>query len=73
MHKGVPFKAGHIFQIDRGPRLANWPKQSSRKNKGIPTNNWIIQYGIKNAPVEENKMEEYFNLYNLVTLEVSLA
>ena len=31
-----PLNAGFMIHIFMGPRLANWPKESSRKNRGIP-------------------------------------
>ena len=46
----IPLKAGLIFQIVIGPKLANWPKESSMKKSGNPTSDSMITYGIKKAP-----------------------
>ena len=34
--KASPLKSGLIFQTARGPRLENWPRESSRKKRGMP-------------------------------------
>lgn len=36
-----------------GPRLANWPNDSSRKNKGTPIRAKETKYGIRKAPVKQ--------------------
>jgi hypothetical protein len=51
----LPLNKGLIFHIASGPRLANCPKESSMKKRGIPTNNCINQYGIRKAPMMLNK------------------
>lgn len=32
----APLNSGLIFQTARGPRLENWPRESSMKKMGIP-------------------------------------
>lgn len=54
----VPLNKGIDRQMVIGPRLANWPKESSRKNNGIPTSSCIIQYGIRNAPAKKKKKKK---------------
>ena len=36
--------------MGNGPKLANCPKETSRKKSGRPMKNSIMIYGIKNAP-----------------------
>lgn len=36
-----------------GPRLANWPNESSRKNKGTPIRAKETKYGIRKAPEKQ--------------------
>lgn len=45
--------AGFTLHIFMGPRLANWPNESSRKNKGIPSSAKETKYGIRKAPVKK--------------------
>lgn len=48
--KKTPLNAGFTIHIFIGPRLANWPNESSRKNKGIPIRAKETKYGIRKAP-----------------------
>lgn len=41
---------GLIFHTPRQPRLANWPKDSSRKKRGMPQNTSMMKYGNMKAP-----------------------
>ena len=57
----LPLKRGEIFHILRQPWLANWPKLSSRRNNGNPAKMIMIKYGIRNAPVGNNKLAIHFS------------
>ena len=41
---------GLTRQMAMGPRLANWPKLSSRKKRGMPMRKSMRMNGIKKAP-----------------------
>lgn len=51
--KITPLNAGFTIHIFMGPRLANWPNESSRKNKGTPIRAKETKYGIRKAPVKQ--------------------
>lgn len=51
--KTTPLNAGFTIHIFMGPRLANWPNESSRKNKGTPIRAKETKYGIRKAPVKQ--------------------
>ena len=41
--KKLPLKSGLLFQIAIGPKLANCPRESSRKNRGMPTSRSVVK------------------------------
>ena len=40
-----------MLQAAIGPRLENWPNESSNMNIGMPTKMRVPKYGIRNAPM----------------------
>lgn len=46
----APLKRGLIFQTASGPRLENWPSDSSMKKMGIPQIASMMKYGTRKAP-----------------------
>ena len=46
----LPMNAGLTDHTVIGPCDANWPNDSSKKNKGIPAIHNIMAYGIRKAP-----------------------
>lgn len=53
----APLKRGLIFQTESGPRLENWPSDSSMKKMGIPQMASIMKYGTKKAPARSKKIK----------------
>ena len=49
----LPLKSGFTRHMESGPRLANWPKETSRKKTGSPHSASIRMYGMRKAPAME--------------------
>lgn len=62
--------AGFTIHIFIGPRLANWPNESSRKNKGIPIRAKETKYGIRKAPEKKNRYRQ--NIVKVLGISLEL-
>ena len=72
-YKHIPLKRGHIVHILTGLRLTNWPRDTSKKNSGIPHSTRKMKYGIKKAPVERFQLKSESILgYILINLKYLL-
>ena len=60
----TPFNIGLTDHILAGPRLANWPNESSKKKTGSPTNANMMTYGMRKAP-PPFRNAKYGNLHTL--------
>ncbi len=63
-----PLNMGLTFQTPRHPREVNCPKESSRKNKGMPQNTSMMKYGNMKAPV----IHKCLQLHNHLSWHINL-
>lgn len=50
IYRDSPLNMGLTFHTPRQPSEVNWPKESSKKNSGMPQNTSMIKYGNMKAP-----------------------
>ena len=60
MNDGSPLNNGQMFHKAVGLSPENCPKDSSKKNSGIPAMDMKKKYGIRNAPEMKNRDKTLF-------------